>query len=156
MTKDISIPFLEQLGHKFPDLGLNPRPPASNAGTLEKSRLDSLYYYLFGDVFMRGFSPRYNTALSSAPQVPLCRRMLGSNPGQLRLRHWLSDARTTRLDLIHNCLISSGTGMHYCFGSGSVLLRVQHKMYLLKSKIIKMRANFLGNMLLLTLKSKIL
>ncbi len=27
--------------------------------------------------------------------------MLRSNPGQLRLRHWLSDALTTRIDLIH-------------------------------------------------------
>jgi hypothetical protein len=29
------------------------------------------------------------------------RRMLGSNPGQLRPRHWLSDALATRLHLIH-------------------------------------------------------
>ncbi len=52
----------------------------------------------------------YSTLLHLPPLRFLCRRMLGSNQGQLRPRHWLSDALTTRQNLnrldFSNCLWS--------------------------------------------------
>jgi hypothetical protein len=65
---------------------------------------DENYHLVYCLGFFHFLGTLFTIASSAAFQI-LCRGMLGSNPELLRLSRWLSDALTTRLDLVHLIMI---------------------------------------------------
>jgi hypothetical protein len=64
--------------------------------------IHTVHMYSEGD-FLKFLHYPYSTLLHVLPlKFHLCRKALGSNLGKLRLRHWLSDALTTRLDIMYS------------------------------------------------------
>jgi hypothetical protein len=67
---------------------------------------NSLTYVCYKKDFLYYLCTVFHSTLLHLPPLRIPLRMLGSNPGLLRLWHCQSDALTTRLDLIHNLVRS--------------------------------------------------
>ncbi len=86
--------FLNNANDIFAGLGYDPNLCSRSRVTVPIIRIKPLTNSL-KDYFF--FLTSFNTASSATPPITLCQRMMGSNPRQLWLRHWLSDDITQPL-----------------------------------------------------------
>jgi hypothetical protein len=92
--------YLNTVPSKHQQIGSALLLPVEVHMRIERMCFSFFFFFFYRGIFLDFFlCTVFNTASSAAPQIPLW--TLVSNPGLLRLRHWQSDALTTRLDLIH-------------------------------------------------------
>jgi hypothetical protein len=63
----------------------------------------------------------FNVSSYAAPQIPLCHRMLGWNPGLFRPWNWLSGFFIIRLDLFHKLAVDGS--LVYFWGHSDLEMR---------------------------------